>query len=73
MIILDNIVVKENDNFGNMIIFFGKYFVGYFDILKFEYSDVWDFMYNEWLLNGNYKLCVFFFFEVYFNNLYNYF
>ncbi|MFL8801798.1 MULTISPECIES: GyrI-like domain-containing protein [unclassified Clostridioides] len=68
MTIPDNKIVKENDNIGNMIIPSGKYLVGHFDISKHEYSDAWDFMYNEWLSNGNYKLRSSFPFEVYLNN-----
>ncbi|MGO1044870.1 AraC family transcriptional regulator [Clostridioides difficile] len=68
MTIPDNIVVKENSDLGNMTIPSGKYLVGHFSIFQNEYSDAWDFMYNEWLSNDEHKLRNSFPFEVYLND-----
>ena len=64
----DDVVVKENSDIGSMIIPSGKYAVGHFDIFQNQYSDAWDFIYGEWLLNSGYRPRDSFVFELYLND-----
>lgn len=58
----------ETDKIGKMSIPSGKYVVGHFEIFEYEYSDAWDFMYGEWMVNSGYKPRDFFPFEMYLND-----
>lgn len=64
----DDFVVQENCDIGSMIIPAGKYVVGHFDIFQNQYSQAWDFIYGEWLLNSGYRPRDSFAFEVYLND-----
>lgn len=68
MTIPDKVVVEENSDIGSMIIPYGEYAVGHFDIFQNEYSGAWDFMYSEWLSNSGYQPRDSFAFEVYNND-----
>ncbi|MED3126472.1 AraC family transcriptional regulator [Bacillus wiedmannii] len=45
----------ETSDIGIMVIPFGKYAVGRFEIFQDEYKGAWDFLYGEWLPNSGYK------------------
>lgn len=60
--------IEENNDIGSMVISDGKYIVGYFEIFREQYSDAWDYMYEQWLTNSQYRLRDSYPFEIYLND-----
>lgn len=50
----EEITVKEDGILGRMILEGGMYAVGHFQIQKEQYSDAWDYMYQEWISGSGY-------------------
>jgi AraC family transcriptional regulator len=50
----DDIRVKEDGILGRMILEGGLYAVGHFRIQKEQYSDAWNYMYQEWITGSGY-------------------
>ncbi len=50
----EGILVQENGVLGRMQLEGGLYAVGHFEIRKDQYSDAWNYMYQEWLTGSGY-------------------
>lgn len=50
----DDIAMKDDGVLGSMKLAGGLYAVGHFKILKSQYGDAWNYMYQEWLSNSGY-------------------
>lgn len=67
-ITIPNESAVETSDIGIMVIPYGKYAVGHFEIFQDEYKGAWDFLYGEWLPNSGYKPRDSYPFEVYRND-----
>lgn len=63
-----DILVQENGVLGRMMLEGGLYAVGHFRIQQEQFSNVWDYMYKEWLTCSGYVPRNSYPFEVYRNN-----
>ncbi|RDU24902.1 AraC family transcriptional regulator [Anaerosacchariphilus polymeriproducens] len=63
-----DIRIQEDGVLGRMIIEGGLYAVGHFQIQKEQYSDAWNYMYQEWISGSGYVPRNYCPFEVYRNN-----
>ena len=52
--VAEDITVKEDGILGRTILEGGMYAVGHFKIPKEQYSDAWDYMYQEWISGSGY-------------------
>lgn len=50
----EDITVQEDGVLGRMVLEGGMYAVGHFQIQKEQYSDAWDYMYQEWISGSGY-------------------
>jgi len=50
----EDITIMEDGILGRMILEGGMYAVGHFQIQKEQYSDAWDYMYQEWISGSGY-------------------
>ena len=50
----ENIRIQEDGVLGRMKLEGGLYAVGYFQIQKEQYSDAWNYMYQEWIAGSGY-------------------
>lgn len=50
----EDIKVQEDGILGRMKLEGGLYAVGHFQILKEQYSDAWNYMYQEWIMGSGY-------------------
>ncbi len=50
----ENILIQEDGVLGRMKLEGGLYAVGHFEIRPNQYSDAWNYMYQEWLTNSGY-------------------
>lgn len=64
----EDILVRENGVLGRMKLEGGLYAVGHFQIKQEQFSNVWDYMYQEWLTYSGYVPRNSYPFEVYRNN-----
>lgn len=64
----EDILVRENGVLGRMKLEGGLYAVGHFRIQQEQFSNVWDYMYQEWLTHSGYVPRNSYPFEVYRNN-----
>lgn len=63
-----NKLVREDGKIGVMTIEGGLYAVGHFEIMKEQFEDAWDYMYQKWLMTSRYMPRNASPFEVYLNN-----
>ncbi len=63
-----NILIQEDGVLGKMKLDGGRYAVGHFQIQQEQYSDAWNYMYQEWLTCSGYVPRNSYPFEVYRNN-----
>lgn len=63
-----DIQVKEDGVLGSMKLEGGLYAVGHFQVQQEQFSDVWNYMYREWLMGSGYVPRDSYPFEVYLNN-----
>ncbi|SEW34320.1 AraC family transcriptional regulator [[Clostridium] fimetarium] len=66
----ENIRIQEDGIFGMMKLEGGLYAVGHFQIQMEQYSDAWNYMYQEWIAGSGYVPRNSYPFEVYCNNPY---
>ena len=64
----EQIPIHENGIIGKMNLEGGLYVVGHFEILQEQYSDAWNYMYQQWLIDSGYVPRPSYPFEVYCNN-----
>jgi len=66
----EDIRIQEDGVLGTMKLEGGLYAVGHFKIQKEQYSDAWNYMYQEWIAGSSYVPRNYYPFEVYCNNPY---
>ncbi|SFR88612.1 AraC family transcriptional regulator [Anaeromicropila populeti] len=64
----EDIVIQEDGVIGKMKLVDGLYAVGHFEIQQHQYSDAWNYMYQEWIMCSGYVPRNSYPFEVYRNN-----
>lgn len=64
----DGFNIKAEEHIQYMMLPGGKYVVGHFYLPSDEYSDAWDYMYEEWMTNSGYQPKDALPFEIYRNN-----
>lgn len=68
MTVPEDILVQEEGVLGRMKLEGGLYAVGHFQIQQEQFSDAWNYMYQEWLMESSYVPRNSYPFEVYRNN-----